>query len=172
MGDRFLKISMFVIEKTLFNSEIMHYSMKVVKLAWIVVILIIFLMTSSTVQAQDDEEDTSADACIFSTFCVTALFFFGILYLISRRKTRDNQQYQRTSPPGYPPRQPEYRFPPPPTYQTTGSVRGQRTPPPQKTEIKCDLCNSKNLRVFEGGYYKCNDCRHVFYHTETTRRRR
>jgi hypothetical protein len=146
--------------------------MKGAKITVIAVMLSLFLLFSPTAFAQDDEEeDTSADACIFSTFCVIMFFIFFLVYFSSRRRTRDNQQYQTTGPPGYPPRQPGYRYPMPPTYQPPGTVRGQVQQTP-KAEVKCDLCGSKNLRVFEDGYYKCNDCRHVFYHTETSRRRR
>ncbi len=146
--------------------------MKGAKITFIVVLLSFFLVFSPSALAQDDEEaDSTGDVCIFSSFCIVMLFIFFVVYFSSRRRARDNQQYQTTGPPGYPPRQPSYRYPMPPPYQPPGTTRGQVQQVP-KTEIKCDLCNSKNLRIFEDGYYKCNDCRHVFYHTETTRRRR
>jgi hypothetical protein len=146
--------------------------MKVVKLAFIVVLLSIVLLTAPTVMAQDDEEeDASGDACIFSSFCIVMLFIFFLIYVSSRKKSGDYQQTRGTGPPGYPPTPPDTRYPMPRSYPPH-RMRGQSPPPPPKTEIKCDLCNSKNLRVFEGGYYKCNDCRHVFYHTEYSRRRR
>ena len=159
------------IEKPLSNSEFMQSLMKVAKLGWIVVILTIFTITLSTAQAQDGDEEATEDVCIFSTFCVVMIFIFFLVYFSSRRRNRDDQYSQGTNIPRYPPRQPGYRYPMPPTYQSPVRIQGQRPPPP-KTEIKCDLCDSKNLRVFEDGYYKCNDCRHVFYHTESSRKRR
>lgn len=158
-------------EKSLSNYEIMQSLMKVVKFIWILIFLTFMLLSTQTVVAQDEDEDTGSDTCIFSTFCVVTLFILFLIYLSSRRKNRDYQYEQATNIPRYPPGQPDYRYPSPPTYRSPGS-RGKQGPSPQKTEMKCDLCNSKNLRVFEDGYYKCNDCRHVFYHTEYTRRSR
>ncbi len=139
--------------------------MKAVNVKWIVVMLILFLLITPNVAAQDDDEQ-SDDACILSTFCVIILFIFFLIYLSSRRKNQDQQYPRGTNAPGYPPGQSGHRYPMPPI------TRGNQGPPPPRTDIKCDLCHSKNLRVFEDGYFKCNDCRHVFYHTESSRRRR
>lgn len=144
--------------------------MKAVSLRWIVIILIIFFLTAPSASAQDGDEESSDDTCILSSFCIITLFIFFLIYISSRRRSRDSQYPTGTSPHEYPPKQPGYRYPMPHTYPPPPS-RNQRPPPP-KTEIKCDLCDSKNIRTFEDGYYKCNDCKHVFYHTETSRRRR
>jgi hypothetical protein len=145
--------------------------MKAVVLEWIMVLLLIFLFVSPGASAQDGDEEADDGTCILSTFCVIILFIFFLIYISSRRKAQDRQYPQGTNPPGYPPGQTGYRYPGPHTYPTR-TPAGNRVPPPPKTDIKCNLCNSKNLRVFEDGYYKCNDCRHVFYHTEIARRRR
>ena len=145
--------------------------MKAVSVKWIVVMLILFLLITPNVAAQGDDEETSDDACILSTFCVIILFIFFLIYISSRRKSQDQQYPRGANPPGYPPGQSGHQYPGPHTYPSGTNVRNQ-PPPPPKTEMKCDLCHSKNLRAFEDGYFKCNDCRHVFYHTESSRRRR
>jgi hypothetical protein len=101
------------------------------------------------------------------------LFVIFLIYISAKRKSQ-KQAESRTGGPGYPPpTRPQYAYPahrhpyPPPI----APVHHPQPPPPKK-DVKCDLCGSKNLRFFEKGYVKCNDCRHVFYITEGYRQRR
>jgi hypothetical protein len=139
---------------------------------WLIIALVLASITFiPTVSAQEDDEDTDDSGCILTSFCIIMFFILFLIYLSSRKKaSRDAQTSTQpgTPPrqPGYPPRQTGYRYPVPHRIvapQTLGVPKG---------EVKCDLCGSKNLRTFEGGYFKCNDCRHVFYISETGKRRR
>lgn len=159
-----------ITEKTLSNYEFMQQTMKAVSIGWIMIMGIIFLLTAPSAAAQDGDEEASDDACILTTFCVIILFIFFLIYINSRNRSKNPEYPRGANPPQYPPKQPGNRYTMPQSYPPPTS-RNQRLPPP-KGEIKCDLCDSKNIRAFEDGYFKCNDCRHVFYHTESSRRRR
>lgn len=137
----------------------------------ITVIFLTFLLMIPYAIAQEDEEGTTAneDVCILTSFCGVILFILFLIYVSSKKRSDSSVNHGTSGPRGYPPRQPANRYPMPHTYPPP---RKQMQAPSQKPDIKCDLCDSKNIRTFEGGYFKCNDCRHVFYHTESSRRRR
>ena len=156
--------------------------MKAVIYRLMVLLFVLFLFTLPSAMAQDDESDEEASdegACIFATFCVLMLFIIFLIYMSAKKKPekpwgdRTTGQIQRR------PQQPGYRYPIPhkayPPQAPTYPLRTKAYPPkptPQRKDVKCDLCSSKNLRFFEKGYVKCNDCRHVFYITEGYSRRR
>ncbi len=143
----------------------------------IAILSILLILSLPSVGAQGDgengeEESTGSEGCIVATFCVVMLFLLYLAYLATRKKpdtsTGEIREGYRYSPHGS-------------TYRYQGTYSPNRpspartyTPKPQeeKRDVKCDLCNSKNLRFFEEGYVKCNDCRHVFYITEGYSRRR
>lgn len=129
-----------------------------------VIIGILFLVLSLTLPgaaAQDDEgdggEDDSGVTCIFCSIIIFLIFLIYLAYEGSKRRKQERGGYDPMVYGSYNPqrdyRQPQYRAPPPQA-------------PVQRSEVKCDLCGSKNLRFFEKGYVKCNDCRHVFHVSE------
>jgi hypothetical protein len=130
-------------------------------------LFLIFLLATPNIAAQDDEgngEDTSGDTCVICSIIILIFFIVFMAYKNSKRRNQDKGGYNPSAYSGQP-YQPGYRHP-------------QRRAPPsqpapvQQTDVKCDLCNSKNLRFFEKGYVKCNDCRHVFHMSEGYSRRR
>ena len=147
--------------------------MKAVVYRLIVLMLVVILLTMPSATAQDDEEgEDGAGTCIFASFCIITLFIIFLIYISAKRKSEASQEGRARWGTYTQPHQRGYRYPlprsvyppPPPTYQ--------QRPEPQKSDVKCDLCGSKNLRFFEEGYVKCNDCRHVFYITEGYRGKR
>ncbi|UCE37255.1 MAG: hypothetical protein JSW00_17550 [Thermoplasmata archaeon] len=118
-------------------------------------------------EGEGEEEDTGdEEGCILATFCVIMLFVLYLIYYATRRK-RETSGGRQAGQPSYPPPGREYRFPVPhKPYPSTQTRPYPSAPEPQKKDVKCDLCRSKNLRFFEKGYVKCNDCRHVFYISE------
>jgi hypothetical protein len=146
--------------------------MKALGLRWIVVVFILLILFIPSAAAQEDDENQSAaeDTCIVGTFCGIMIFILFLIYVSYKKKPRESQEIKGTTTQTYPPRQRGYRYPsqrpyPPPM----GMSRPRQTPPPK--DIKCDLCGSKNLRHFEDGYAKCNDCKHVIYTLKKNRRR-
>lgn len=165
-------LSLFTgVEKPLLKPYLIPYSMKAVIFRLMFFLLLVILLTMPSATAQNDEED-SANTCIFASFCLITLFIMFLIYISAKRKAETSQgerprwgTYSQTHQRGYRYPMPRPVYPPPaPSYQ--------QRPEPQKRDVKCDLCNSKNLRFFEGGYVKCNDCRHVFYITEIYRRKK
>jgi hypothetical protein len=143
----------------------------------LVFFLVILMLILPTVSAQEDEEngeeeETGDNGCIVGTFCVVMLFLLYLAYLATRKKS-DTSYGETVGKPKYPPRGSTYRYPgtyrpyPPPPTKSYPPIRE-----PEKKDVECDLCNSKNLRFFEKGYVKCNDCRHIFYIGEGYHRRR
>jgi len=142
--------------------------MKAVKKYLVILLCLILLSSFSFAKAQDDQEEEPEDesGCIFATFCVLILFLMFLAYMASRRKSERSWEGRAEERRSYP-RSQAYRYPPPRTaFPPSELIAVPPKPTPQKSEVKCDLCNSKNLRFFEDGYVKCNDCRHVFYITE------
>ncbi len=140
--------------------------MKAAVSRFMVFFFILLLITLPSAVAQNDtgEDQESDEGCILTTFCVVSLFLLYMVYLSAKRKKEASERDKTGTQPGSPPRPQGYRYPishrPYPTAKTPAY------PPPQmprKEDVKCNLCNSKNLRFFEEGYAKCNDCRHVFY---------
>ncbi len=114
----------------------------------------------------DDEEADNSDACLLGSFCTLILFLIVMIYL-SKRKSKDlseeraNRQYQSPAH-GHGYRHPE-------AHKAYSSHPYAPHPPqlmPQKKDVKCDRCASKNIQAFEDGYFKCKECRHVFYISE------
>lgn len=146
--------------------------MKAVVFSSILALLIMFLFISPFAAAQngEDDEEDNGEGCILATFCVITIFIIFLIYLSSKKKSEEakeekaRRQYQPPIP------RPGYRYPAPHTTYPS-KIRGPRQEPPRK-EVKCDLCSSKNIRSFEGGYFKCNECRHVFYISEMHRSKR
>ena len=145
--------------------------MKIARIGLFAVLFLTFLLTMPYSMAQEDEEETTAneDICILTSFCGVILFILFLIYVSSKKRSNSSINHRTSGSRGYPPRQPGYRTPMPHTYPPP---RKQMKAPLPQHDVKCDLCGSKNLRTFEGGYFKCTDCRHVFYHTESSRRRR
>jgi hypothetical protein len=169
-------------EKPLLEPYIISYSMKAVIFRLIVLLFVLFLLIFPSAAAQDDESDEGSGddaACIFSTFCVLFLFVLYLIYVSAKKKSEQSQSGRAPGQmQGYHQR-PGYRYPAPhkgyPPRTTRYPPRTQAYPPkptPQRKDVKCDLCSSKNLRFFEKGFVKCNDCRHVFYISEGYSRRR
>ena len=148
--------------------------MKAVIYRLIVFLLVAFLLTLSFATAQDDQEDeeNGEGTCFLASFCLIVLFIVFLIYLSARRKSKTSQEGRARGGMYTPPHQPGYRYPMPHTAYPPPSSAYQQRPEPQKKDVKCDLCRSKNLRFFEEGFVKCNDCRHVFYITEGYSRRR
>jgi hypothetical protein len=144
--------------------------MKAVILSSILILLLTLLSTAPFAAAQNGDEEGGAEGCILATFCVITFFIMFIVYYSSKKKAEEakeakaREQYGATLP------RTGYRYPHPRAPYPTRTRHPRHDPP--RREVKCDLCNSKNLRTFEGGYYKCNDCRHVFYISEVHRGRR
>ncbi len=163
-------------EKPLLKHHIISLSMKAT-LQWLLALLFIILMLIlPTVSAQEDEEngeeETGNDGCIVTTFCVVILFLLYLAYLATRKKS-DTSYGETRRKSKYPPRGSTYRYPG--TYRPYPPPPAKSYPPKrefEKKDVKCNLCNSKNLRFFEEGYVKCNDCRHIFYMSEGYSRRR
>ena len=151
--------------------------MKAALLRLLVLLLVILMLTLPAVSAQEDgengeEEDTGDNGCIIATFCVVMLFLLYLAYLATRKKS-DTSYGETRGKPKYSPRGSTHRYPG--TYRPYPPPPAKSYPPkrePEKKDVKCDLCNSKNLRFFEEGYVKCNDCKHVFYISEGYSRRR
>lgn len=166
-----------ITEKPLLNLYLILYTMKAVVYSSIIILLLVFLLTSPFTLAQNDEEEEEqqddGSACIFGTFCIIMLFLLYMVYLGNKRKSeRSQEQRVKGQYPTPPPPRSGYRYPPRyPAYPPPPAARHPR-PPPQKKDVKCDLCGSKNLRTFEEGYFKCNECRHVFYISESYRQKR
>ena len=149
--------------------------MKAVIYTLTAVLCMAIILISPIASAQDgsDGEEGSDDACIFTTFCIVMLFVLFLIYVAAKWKSDASQEAKarwqsrmRTYQQGdrYP--TPHKIYPPPP------GTALQPKPLPQKKDVRCDSCSSKNLRFFEKGYVKCNDCRHVFYISEGYRTRR
>lgn len=161
-----------VLEKPLLNLYLISYSMKAVVYRFIIFLLVAFLLILPSASAQDDDEGDGG-TCIFATFCVLMLFLIFLIYLSTKRKSETPWGGRARGQMYTPPTQPRYRYPPPhTTYPPPPATTYPRKPEPQQKDVKCDLCGSKNLRFFEEGYVKCNDCRHVFYITEGYSRKR
>lgn len=147
--------------------------MKAVIYRLMVFLLLVILLTMPSATAQDDEEgEDGASTCIFASFCLITLFIMFLIYISAKRKAETSQEGKTRWSTYTQPHQRGYRYPlPRPVYPPPTKTYPLR-PEPQKRDVKCDLCNSKNLRFFEGGYVKCNDCKHVFYITEGYRSKR
>lgn len=156
------------LEKPLLKHYIISLSMKAALHGLLVFLLVILILTLPTVSAQEDEENgeeenTGNDGCIIATFCVVMLFLLYLAYIATRKKS-DTSSGEARGKPKSPPRGSTYRYPG--TYRPYPPPPAKSYPPKrelEKKDVKCDLCNSKNLRFFEEGYVKCNDCRHIFY---------
>jgi hypothetical protein len=138
-----------------------------------VVILILILPTASAQEDEENgEEETGDNGCIVATFCVVMLFLLYLAYIATRKKS-DPSSGEVRGKPRFPPRGSTHRYPG--TYRPYPPPSAKSYPPkmePEKKDVKCNSCNSKNLRFFEEGYVKCNDCRHIFYMSEGYSRRR
>jgi len=133
--------------------------------------ILLFLLASPPVSAQDDEgngegEDTSGVTCVFCSIIIFIVFLVFMAYQNSKRRNQEKGGYNPSVYSGQSYQQ-GYRYP-----QRRAPPQQPPPPPPQKSEVKCDLCFSKNLRFFEKGFVKCNDCRHVFHVSEGYSRRR
>jgi hypothetical protein len=148
--------------------------MKAVIYRLMVFLLVVFLLITPHASAQDNEENEGDDqGCIFATFCLIMLFIIFLIYLSAKRKSETSQDGRARGRLYTPPQRPGRRYPLPYTaYPPPPSTTYTRKPEPQRKDVKCDLCGSKNLRFFEKGYVKCKDCRHVFYITEGYRRKK
>jgi hypothetical protein len=172
-----ISIFNWCLEKPLLKHYIISLSMKAALQMLLVLLLVILMLILPTVSAQEDEEngeeeDTGDNGCIVATFCVVMLFLLYLAYYATKKKS-DTSSGEARGRPRYHPRGSTYRYPG--TYSPypplpTKSYPSKREP--EKKDVKCDLCNSKNLRFFEEGYVKCNDCRHIFYIGEGYNRRR
>jgi hypothetical protein len=146
--------------------------MKTTIYGYITVLCIMFLLISPQVAANGDSNDTddegtdSGDVCFISSFCSLIIFLIILIYL-SKRKSKDlseeraNRQYQ---PPTH-----GHGYRHPVAHKAYSSQPYAPHPPqlmPQKKDVKCDRCASKNIQAFEDGYFKCKECRHVFYISE------
>lgn len=145
--------------------------MKTTIIGLFTIIFLTFLLMMPYSMAQEDEEETTGneEVCILTSFCGVILFILFLIYVSSKKRPDSTVNSRTSGSQGYPPRQPHSRYPMPHTYPLP---RKQMKAPLPQHDVKCDLCGSKNLRTFEGGYFKCIDCRHVFYHTESSSRRR
>jgi hypothetical protein len=125
------------------------------------ILFLMFVLSLPGAAAQDDEgdggEDDSGVTCVFCSVIIFILFLVYMAYQGSKRRNQERGGYAPSVHGSYTPqtdyRRPQYRTPPPQA-------------PVQRGDVKCDLCGSKNLRFFEKGYVKCNDCRHVFHVSE------
>lgn len=165
------------LEKPLLKHYIISLLMKAA-LHWLLVLfLVILILILPTASAQEDEEngegeDTGNEGCIVATFCVVMLFLLYLAYYAMKKKS-DKSSGEAWGRSRYSSRGSTYRYPgtyrpyPPPPAKTYPTRKE-----PEKKDVKCDLCTSKNLRFFEKGYVKCNDCKHVFYISEGYSRRR
>ena len=144
--------------------------MKVASLSLILILMVASILFVPQVAAQNDEENADDSACILTSFCIVIFIVLFLFYLSVKKKARDQMEPTAPTQSGYPPPQPGYRYPPPGLgAQPYGMARTQDQP--VQVEVKCDLCSSKNLRSFEDGYFKCNECRHVFFISEMQKRR-
>ncbi len=160
-------------EKPLLKPYLIPYSMKAVIYRLMVLMLLMILLTMPSATAQDDEEgEDGASTCIFASFCIITLFIMFLIYISAKRKAESSQEQKPRWGTYTQPHQRGYRYPMPRPVYPPPAPTYQRRPEPQKRDVKCDLCGSKNLRFFEGGYVKCNDCRHVFYITEGYQRKK
>lgn len=150
--------------------------MKAVAFRLMVLLFVLFLLILPSAVAQDNETDEDASdegTCILATFCTLLLFIVFLIYVSAKRKSEQSQSGRTPGQMQRRPQQPGYRYPGShkayprrtPAYPRKAPVYPPKPTTPQK-DVKCDLCSSKNLRFFEKGFVKCNDCRHVFYISE------
>ncbi len=145
----------------------------------IAILFMFFLIALPLATAQGGDQNDSEDeagaeeGCIFGTFCLVMLFLAFLIYFSTRHKSEESRAQHGRDPFQTPPPRHGYRYPtthrpyPPPPSRTYPQI-----PEPQIKDVKCDLCGSKNLRAFEEGYFRCNDCKHIFYIREVDRSRR
>jgi hypothetical protein len=122
-------------------------------------------------QNESEEDNADGETCIIGSFCLIILFIFFIGYLSIRQRTKARRAEAAKSGPsghphGYGHGYAQYRTMPPPVQGLHPEHSVNRK------DVKCDLCSSQDLRFFEKGYVKCNDCKHVFYISEGWRARR
>ncbi len=168
------------VQKPLLKQNLIYQSMKTAIFLSIAVLCMLFLLSLSSAPAKGDsendtgnEEINGADACILGSFCTIIIFVIFIIYLGAKRKSEESNGQRTQRQYHTPTSQHGYHGPVPhKVYSSGGRLPVPQQPKPQNRTVRCDLCESTNLRAFEDGYFKCNDCKHVLYIRNEHRYRR
>ncbi len=158
----------------------MRHKLNILMASFLVLIFLTSFSAAAQDEDEDDEEEDAESAWLGAVCCFASVIGIGIIFFMLKKKAderRESQSLQGRRPHSRPP----YPYTPRPSHQVrSGTYAGypyapvppQTTAaPPSRGPVQCDRCGSQNLRTFHDGYIKCNDCKHVFHSTETTRKK-